>query len=152
MSQGRLLGRLTSCVSAGSNFRSCLNKTSFSFDVKDCLVSQGMLGRSKKVLQAQKKLHHLFEDGLWAVLCLSFHVVEKWEDGLHGPQISGLSSLEPLMLLNPKPETARPRRENLKDLWSVSCHESYLSHEKYEGWLCCFVYNITRTVASNGRF
>lgn len=42
---------LTSSVSAGNNFT---NKTSFSFDVKDCLVSQGMLGRSKKVLQAQK--------------------------------------------------------------------------------------------------
>lgn len=48
------LGGLTSCMSAGNNFRGSTNKTSFSFDVKDCLVSQGMLGLSKKVLQAQK--------------------------------------------------------------------------------------------------
>lgn len=52
-------------------------------------------------------------------------------------------------LRNMKPRTTRTRWENGNDFWSVSCHESHLSHETYEGCLCYFVYTIAGAVASD---
>lgn len=54
----------------------------------------------------------------WVVgssLNLSFYVLEKCEDGFHGPHISGLSSLEPLISPYLKPEPQGLVEKNLKD-------------------------------------
>lgn len=128
---------LTSCVPAGILLGAARTKRLLVLMWKIAL-SLGECWVVPKKCYRHKKLHHLFEDMLWAFLCSSFHVVKEWEHGLHGPQISGLSSLEPLMHPNVKPGTTRPFWEHL-DFWSVSCHESYWSNEMYEGWLCYFV-------------
>lgn len=139
------LGGLTSWKSAGNNLRGSTNKTSFGLDLKKSLVFQSKLGHSKY----NHKKTSSFTWG-WIVLCLSFHVSGIWEDGLHSAQISQMSSLHPLMPQYVKPWTTRAPWVKLKESWSVSCYDSYMSHEMCEGWLCCFVYNISRAVASNG--
>lgn len=68
----------------GIILRVARTKSLLSFDLK-------MLGHSKGVLRAhtKKRPHHSYEDGV----VLSFHVLEKWDDGLHSAQIHGLFSL-----------------------------------------------------------
>lgn len=121
-------GGLTSCASAGNNFRGSTNKTSFSLMWKIALSPS--VGLFQKVLQAQKASSFMWgwvvggsllvfscwgeirgwlarSTDLWAVLIRASNVSE-----------SGAQN-----------HKASLRKTEKKHFWSVRCHESYLSDE-----------------------
>lgn len=87
------------------------------------------------MLQAQKA-------GCSLLVFSCFGETRRW-----AAQCTWLSSLQRLM--PPWIWSPRPRWEKRRNVWSVSCHESYSNHEMCEGWSCCFAYSISRVVALN---